>query len=181
MTQLLLRKRIITQLFAIVKTISGELDEKKIVGETNEKKMIILNDLWSLLAELSTNKEFWSQMHLETYGFICFEFANKYIKAGNFQILKIIIESTKWLDIWGSIRDCCLLDLRRGLEHALRQKWPQRERDQVWTCVYGLLNHVECDQMFTMDKAHDSKFLILLLKLVAIEVGNRGYSLIFRR
>nr|CCA14898.1 conserved hypothetical protein [Albugo laibachii Nc14] len=173
--ELLLRESVSTRLFDTVRIISGELHEKRITGEDKEKRMAIVNDLWCILAHLSTYEVFWSRMHAKYFGFICSEFANKYSKAENLQIVKIITQCTKWLDHCDNKREGFLVtenisNLRRGLEHILRQKWPRQERDHAWNCMYGLLKYVDCTEMFTIEKAHGSKFLLLLLKLVAVEI-----------
>lgn len=183
----MLHESVIGRLFGALKKLSrchSESDsnqkdpsEGDITGDAT-----IEESLWALVGKISSASGFWSRVHSYDFDFLCSHFSHVG-GAVSLRILHVLNDYMSLVEVSNApvelLTSRCLSDLRSGVLHFLRSKWPHQERDECLLLVYQLMQHAGTSWMVPgttlrsqapPDEVSEGKFVLFLLKLVSIEV-----------
>lgn len=156
--------------------------DKSTATEATIQAASVLDSFWSLVEALSTRVEMWEHIHNYDFEFICINFAEVHGDA-SIKVLAIFNNCMKLMDE-GKVplellSSQCLSDIRVGGLRFLRAKWPHQERDACLDLIYQLMRQAGTAWMLSgttlrtqtpQDEVSGGKFVLFVLKLVAIEI-----------
>lgn len=186
-----MHENVIGRLFGAAKKLSREQTTEKGEGKSDGEPIGFdateaEGKVWALLALLSVKPNFWSRVHNYDFDFTCSRFSN----VGGDVSLRILGIINNFMTLVERndapaelLSSQCLSDIRSGVLHFLRSKWPNQERDECLRLVFQLMQHTGTSWMVPgttlrsqapPDEVSSGKFVLFLLKLVSIEVRSNA-------
>jgi hypothetical protein len=185
--QTFIHEAVIGRLFGALKTLArsqpvAKAEEAKSEDDSDASGTTLEAKAWAVVGQLSTNPSFWKRVHNYDFDFMCSRFG-KVGGAASLRILSILNDYMKLVEANDApselLTSQCLSDIRSGVLHFLRSKWPHQERDECLRLVYQLMQQAGTSWMVPgttlrsqapPEEVSGGKFVLFLLKLVSIEV-----------
>lgn len=183
-----MHEAVIGRLFGALKKLSRsqpvvEAEETKAEQDKDAAAATTLEaKAWVVVSQLSTSPSFWKRFHNYDFDFMCSRFGNVG-GAASLRILGILNDYMTLVETNDApaelLTSQCLSDIRSGVLHFLRSKWPHQELDECLRLVYQLMQHAGTSWMVPgttlrsqapPEEVSGGKFVLFLLKLVSIEV-----------
>ncbi|TDH70642.1 hypothetical protein CCR75_001230 [Bremia lactucae] len=152
------------------------------LSEQNYATKSLVKEFWSMVSEIASISELWSNISSHDFDIICtsFSIVRRDVAVPVLAVLnsymKLVAAGEAPVEFLSSQ---CLSDIRTGILRFLRAKWPHQERDECLLLNFQLLKQLGMSWMVSgttlrnlvpPDEVCDKKFILILLKLVSIEI-----------
>ncbi|KAL4136972.1 hypothetical protein PRIC2_000500 [Phytophthora ramorum] len=185
--QVIMHESVLGRLFSAMKKLnrshsSRDLTVENKSAQQQQQTNALLENLWSIVGGMAAMPALWTHIHCYDFEFVCSNFSHV---RGNtaIQVLAVLNSYMRLVEVGDApvelLSSQCLSDIRTGVLHFLRAKWPHQERDECLRLIFQLMQHSGTSWMLPgttlrsqtpPDEVSGGKFIVFLLKLVSIEI-----------